>query len=88
MRRTIRTDARQEHAALGALLKQRREDLNLSQRDVASRLGRTQAYVWKVEKGIQHIDLASLMDLAEILETNASDLVEKVEDERARFATE
>lgn len=84
MRRTVRTDARQEHALLGALIRERREGLSLSQRDVAARLGRTQAYVWKVEQGIQHIDLATLMDLAEILETKASELVGLVESARTK----
>lgn len=79
MRRTIRTDARPEHAAIGALLRQRREGLSLSQREVASRLGRTQAYIWKVEQGIQAIDLATLIDVAQILETTATELVELVE---------
>jgi len=64
---------------LGALLRERRESLGLSQRDVAKELDRTQAYVWKVEQGIQHIDLPTLIDFAGLLGIRASELVKHVE---------
>ena len=84
MRRTVRTAARPEHVILGTILRERRESLQLSQRDVAKILDRTQAYVWKVEQGIQHIDLPTLMDFADLLGVRASELVRQVETGTAR----
>ncbi len=64
---------------LGALLRERRESLGLSQRDISAKLERTQAFVWKVEQGIQHVDIATLMDWAGFMGGSASDLVSHVE---------
>ncbi|MGV3615285.1 MAG: helix-turn-helix domain-containing protein [Fimbriimonas sp.] len=79
MRRTVRTAARQEHVVLGSLLREKREAAGLSQRDVARELDRTQAFVWKVEQGVQHMDLATLIDYAKLLGVAASELVREVE---------
>lgn len=64
---------------LGALLRERREALGLSQRDICAKLDRTQAFVWKVEQGIQHVDIATLLDWAEIIGERASCLLSRVE---------
>lgn len=82
LRRTVRTEDRKEHRILGRILRERRENCGLSQREVAKRLDRTQAFVWKVESGNQHIDIAILIDLAVILETEASTIVRDVETAR------
>ena len=82
MRRTVRTAARQEHAILGNLLREKREAAGLSQRDVARKLDRTQAFVWKVEQGVQHVDVATLIDFAALVGTTAADLVRAVESEK------
>jgi len=66
---------------LGHLLREVRERRNLSQRDVAKQLDRTQAFIWKIEHGIQHIDLPTLIDLAAIYEASAADLVKSVEED-------
>lgn len=79
MRRTVRSAAREEHAILGGLLRELREAQGLSQRELAKRLDRTQAFVWKVEQGIQHLDIPTLIDLARTLETSASSLLLKLE---------
>lgn len=64
---------------LGALLRERREALGLSQRDICAKLDRTQAFVWKVEQGIQHVDIATLMDWAGFMGGTASDLIGIIE---------
>lgn len=53
----------------------------MTQRDLAGRLGRTHAFVWKVESGMQHVDVATLIDLAEALGGDAAELVRVVRDE-------
>ncbi|MCA0360167.1 MAG: helix-turn-helix domain-containing protein [Armatimonadetes bacterium] len=79
MRRTVRSAAREEHAILGGLLRELRESQGLSQRELARKLDRTQAFVWKVEQGIQHLDIPTLIDLANVLGSSASSLICRVE---------
>ena len=64
---------------MGGLLRELRESQGLSQRELAKRLDRTQAFVWKVEQGIQHLDIPTLIDLAQCLDTRASHLIGLVE---------
>lgn len=64
---------------LGGLLRELRESQGLSQRELAKRMDRTQAFVWKVEQGIQHLDIPTLIDLATVLGTSASSLLGKLE---------
>lgn len=64
---------------MGGLLRELRESQGLSQRELAKRLDRTQAFVWKVEQGIQHLDIPTLIDLAGVLGTSASALLGTLE---------
>jgi len=64
---------------LGRLLRELRESQGLSQRELARKLDRTQAFVWKVEQGIQHLDIPTLVDMARVLGTTASGLLQQVE---------
>ncbi len=64
---------------MGGLLRELRESRGLSQRELAKKLDRTQAFVWKVEQGIQHLDITTLIDMARVLDSNAAILVAKVE---------
>lgn len=54
----------------------------LSQRQLASRIGRTQAFIWKIESGTQHVDIATLLDLAETFDVPASSIIALVEQRR------
>lgn len=64
---------------MGGLLRELRESQGMSQRDLAKKLDRTQAFVWKVEQGIQHLDIPTLIDLAVVLGTSASALLVTLE---------
>ncbi len=64
---------------IGALLRLRRESCSLSQRQVAELLDRKQAFVWKVEHGIQHVDIPTLIDFAKIFNTTAAEIVRELE---------
>ena len=64
---------------MGGLLRELRESKGLSQRDLAKKLDRTQAFVWKVEQGIQHLDIPTLIDLAKELGVAASTLIASLE---------
>lgn len=66
---------------LGRLLRESRCAAGMSQREVAKLLGRTQAYIWKIESGVQHIDIATLFDLAKIIDQTPEDLISKLRSE-------
>jgi transcriptional regulator with XRE-family HTH domain len=87
LRRTVRSAAREEHAILGGLLRELRESQGLSQRELAKKLDRTQAFVWKVEQGIQHLDIPTLIDLARVLGESASGLISRLEEKTGQRPT-
>lgn len=81
MRRTVRSADRPEHEILGRILREAREAAGLTQRDLAKHLGRTQAFVWKVETGKQHIDVPTLLDMARLINTAADELIRSLQRE-------
>ncbi len=66
------------HRALIAALIKRREALDLTQADVAGKLGEYQSFVARYESGQRRIDVIELLRLAEILKFDASALVRKL----------
>ena len=51
----------------GNMLKERRMELKLTQREVAEKLGRDQSYIARVERGKADIQLSSFFRIASIL---------------------
>ena len=51
----------------GNLLKERRKELKMTQREVAKKLGREQSYIARVERGKADIQLSSFFRIAGIL---------------------
>ena len=51
----------------GNMLKERRKELKLTQRQLADRLGREQSYIARVENGKADIQLSSFFRIASIL---------------------
>lgn len=51
----------------GNMLKERRIELKLTQREVAEKLGRDQSYIARVERGKADIQLSSFFRIASIL---------------------
>lgn len=60
-----------------ALLVQARSNAGLTQQAVADRLGKPQSFVAKYERGERRLDFIEVVDIAEILELNLSDLTAK-----------
>src|SRR5664279_6141672 len=63
-----------ETKSVAELIRQRREDLGLSQEDIARQLMVTSDFVGLCERGMRKIGLERIPRLAEILEVNAKDL--------------
>jgi transcriptional regulator with XRE-family HTH domain len=66
------------HEILRHLLKERRERANLSQREVADRIGRGQTFVSAVERGHHHVSVLEFLDLAEAIGFDAAAALRRV----------
>ena len=61
---------------IGAKIRQRREQLGLSQQELARRLGMTQARISEIESGARpHVNLINLRNLARTLGVSADYLI-------------
>lgn len=62
---------------LAALLRQVRLDANLTQSQLAGKIGQTQSYVSKYENGEQRLDLIELETLCKAVGVSLTDFVER-----------
>jgi transcriptional regulator with XRE-family HTH domain len=60
------------HEILRRLLKERRERANLSQQEVADRIGRGQTFVSAVERGQHRVSVLEFLDFAEAIGFDAA----------------
>ena len=51
----------------GTLLRNRRKELNLTQKEVAEKIGREQTYIARIEKGRADMQLSSFLRIAAVL---------------------
>ena len=54
----------------GSMLRERRRELKLTQKEVAQRIGREQAYIARVERGKADIQISSFFRIAAVLGIN------------------
>lgn len=64
-------------ARLAALLRQVRLDANLTQLQLAEKIGQTQSYVSKYENGEQRLDLIELEAVSKAVGISLTDFVER-----------
>jgi transcriptional regulator with XRE-family HTH domain len=76
MEESIHTD---EYAALLALLQEARQSANLTQTELAERLGKSQSFVTKMESGDRRLDLIQLRTICLAFGTTLPAFVEKLE---------
>lgn len=62
---------------LAALLRQARQDANLTQLQLAEKIGQTQSYISKYESGEQRLDLIELEAVCGAVGISLSDFVER-----------
>lgn len=62
---------------LAALLRQVRLDANLTQLQLAEKIGQTQSYVSKYESGEQRLDLIELEAVCKAVDISLTDFVER-----------
>ena len=76
MRKTLRSPAQEE---LLVLLRGARERADLTQAQVAERLGRPQSFVAKVEGGERRLDVIEFIGLAKALGVRPAEIVKALE---------
>jgi transcriptional regulator with XRE-family HTH domain len=80
-----RLSKRPEYAVIAQLITEARDRAGLSQSELARRLGRRQAYIWKLENAVQRPDLVELLDIAAILQMDLPDMIRRVQKRSARL---
>lgn len=80
-RKTFKASEQPEHARLGYLLYLLRKKKGFSQEELAAWLGRTHSYIYRVESGNQHIDIATLFTFCELTDGDAVELIRTVRDD-------
>jgi transcriptional regulator with XRE-family HTH domain len=81
MARTFRSP---RHAALVAFLKKKRKEADLTQAQVAKRLGRYQSFITDYERGQKRIDAVELFEIAEAIGFDPMDAFKVIKKTRAR----
>lgn len=71
-------------AAFGAVLRSVRMDRGLSQSELAFKAAIHRNYVGQLERGLKQPTLATIFYLADALMISASQLIERVEEQRAK----
>ena len=66
------------HEILRLLLKERRERANLSQQEVADRIGRGQTFISAVERGQHRVSVLEFLDFAEAIGFDAAAALRRV----------
>ena len=71
------------HKLLIKLLVEARRRANLTQAQVAARLGRQQSFVANIEGNLRRVDVVEFLDLADAIGFEPSDLIAKLRKEKA-----
>ena len=71
---------------IGSKIKQLRQQLNLSQSELADRCELTKGYISQLENDLTSPSIATLIDILSALGTNLSDFFKKEDDERIVFS--
>lgn len=64
---------------LRRILKERRQQMNLSQRDVADRLGLTQRTISLIERGTHRVTVVEFLELTEVLDLDAAAIIRQIQ---------
>lgn len=75
MSRTLGT---KRHKALIAFVIEKRKEANMNQTDLAEALSVYQSQIARMESGQRRIDVVEILELAEIMKFDATDLLKKL----------
>ncbi|PNK61524.1 helix-turn-helix domain-containing protein [Psychrobacter sp. FDAARGOS_221] len=70
-----------EHEFLRRLLKERREQLGLSQRALGKRMDVIYSFIGKVETGDRRLDVIEFVEYCKALNLDASDVIKQIQTE-------
>lgn len=63
--------------SIGKNIKTRREDMNLSQKDLASAIGISVPMICQIERGTKSVSLQLSVEIARVLQCDLNDLVQE-----------
>jgi HTH-type transcriptional regulator/antitoxin HipB len=81
MSRTLRSP---RHEALRSLLVEKRKRADLTQAQVAAKLGRYQSFVATIESGQRRIDVVEFLDLAEAIGFDPREVIGRIRSTKHR----
>lgn len=64
--------------SIGNAIKNKREELNISQVELAKRIGKSKSMICKIEKGVNDINTKNLAEIAKVLDCSICDLIKEV----------
>ncbi len=67
-----------QHKALIEFLIKQREEVGMTQAELADAIGEYQSFVARVESGQRRIDVVEFIHLAEVLDFNAQEILETI----------
>jgi transcriptional regulator with XRE-family HTH domain len=73
-----------EYAVVLRLLKEARERAGLTQMDLAAKLGQSQSFVSKAERGERRLDIVQIRTVLRMLGASLPDFVRRLEERLAR----
>jgi len=72
-------DRKRVNCWLGAAVRAKRIEANVSQSELADEIGADQAYVSRMESGIKPISVSMLLEICKVINTSAAELLQQVE---------
>jgi ribosome-binding protein aMBF1 (putative translation factor) len=71
-------ESQSRHRALAAVLTTARQEVGLSQRQLAARLARARSFVFKIESGQQELKVWEFLEYADALQMDPADLLRRL----------
>ncbi len=68
----------ERHVLLAELLREARKKSDLTQQEVADRLGKPQSFVAKYENGERRLDVVEFVDIAKVLAIDPGALIQRI----------
>ncbi len=75
MKKSIYTEKQRK---LSDLLKRARENADMTQTELAQKLGKPQSFVAKYERGERRLDIIELLEITKLLKTDPQKILEKL----------
>ena len=83
----MKLSQRTEYEIVGKVIQEARDELGITQRALARKVGRTETSISKIEAGNQRVDLVELLDIAIALRVPLKELAARFEEQATRLTS-